>query len=359
MKNFKILIISLITILLFTACGKSKNPNQEKNTVEKNKIEDKEKTVAKEPEINLYIARENLGESSEKFPLSQIIGEINLNQYEKLFNNANFTDKKIEKSKNNVGDVIISSNYRKIKFAKKAKNNIFENEEIKKSGSKIIESQISLRDKAFSYLLSNKMREIDKPKMSDELCAYSTYFVKDFFEDGKLILLANVYNLNYSFKDGIFEQESGSHIPIEFQYILNKDSNFVFDKVIYAQDGSLYAPSIKKMARGDKMTFDYLMKEGYNKEDYDELMDDLFYLAQEKGLDNFSHKLKDIPGYENDVVYIEKGPRLIEGNVEIAKKKDYEEAKKTVGKDSWPHCEGILYNKKTGIAVKTFIDYFE
>ncbi|NMW85650.1 hypothetical protein HKO22_07870 [Peptoniphilus sp. AGMB00490] len=364
MKIFKILLISLIAILLFAACGKNRNSNQEKNIVEKkiveakNKIEDKEKNVAKKPEINFYIARENLGESKEKFPLSQIIGEINLDQYEKLFNNASFTDKKVESSKNNVGDVIISSNDRKIKFAKKAKNNIFENEEIGKSDSKIIESKVSLRDKAFSYLLSNKLREIDNPKFPDELGAYSTYFVKDFFEDGKLILLSNVYNQNYFFKDGIFEKESGYRRPMEFQYVLNKDNNFSFDREIYPQDGSMYAPSVKKMARDDKKTFDYLMQ-GANKEEYDELMDDLFYLAQKRGLDNFSHKLKDIPGYENDVVYIEKGPRLLEGNIEIAKKKDYEEAKKTVGKDSWPHCEGILYNKRTGIAVKTFIDYFE
>ena len=146
---------------------------------------------------------------------------------------------------------------------------------------------------------------------------------------------------------------------MEFQYILDDDRNFVFDKKIEAEDGSKNGPSIEKMARGDKMTFDNLLLANINKEIYDSLMEDLFYVAKEKGLKDFTHKLEEIPGYEKDVVYIEKGPRHLEGTVEIAKKKDYEEAKKKVGKENWTYCEGVVYHKDTGIAVKTIIDYFE
>ena len=146
---------------------------------------------------------------------------------------------------------------------------------------------------------------------------------------------------------------------MEFQYILDEDKNFVFDKKIEAEDGSKNGPSIEKMARGDKMIFDNLLLANINKEIYDSLMEDLFYVAKGKGLKDFTHKLEEIPGYEKDVVYIENGPRHLDGTVEIAKKKDYEEAKKKVGTENWPHCDGILYHEKTGIAVKWTVDYFE
>lgn len=98
MKNIKIIIISLIAILFFTACGKSENSS--KDLAEKNKIEESKKEEVKDPEIKLLIARENLGESSEKFPLAEILGDLNLDDYERIFKGANFTDKEIEKKEN-------------------------------------------------------------------------------------------------------------------------------------------------------------------------------------------------------------------------------------------------------------------
>lgn len=357
MKNIKIIIISLIAILFFTACGKNKNSNEE--VAEKNKIEESKKEEVKEAEIKLFMARENLGESNEKFPLSEILGDLNLDDYERIFKGANFTDKEIEKKENKPGDVIISSDGREIKLAAGDKDKIFENEEINDKNSKIIESKNSLRKKALTLLLSNKMRQIETMNNPGEYKTYYPNLVKDFFEDGKLIFLASVKNANYSYQDGIFNEESGYLIPMEFQYILNEDKNFVFDKKIEAEDGSKNGPSIEKMARGDKKTFDNLLLANINKEIYDSLMEDLFYVAKEKGLKDFTHKLEEIPGYEKDVIYIEKGPRHLDGTVEIVKKKDYEEAKNNFGKENWPHCDGILYHKKTGIAVKWTVDYFE
>jgi len=357
MKNFKIIIISLLAILLLTACSKNKNSNQE--VAEKNKVEESKKEEVKEAEIKLFMARENLGESNEKFSLSEILGDLNLDDYERIFKGANFTDKEIEKKENKPGDVIISSDGREIKLAAGDKNKVFENEEVNEKNSKLIESNNSLRKKALTLLLSNKMRQIETMNNPGEYRTYYPNLVKDFFEDGKLIFLASVKNANYSYQDGIFNEESGYLIPMEFQYILDEDKNFVFDKKIEAEDGSHYGPSIEKMARGDKKTFDNLLLANINKEIYDSLMEDLFYVAKEKGLKDFTHKLEEIPGYEKDVIYIEKGPRHLDGTVEIFKKKDYEEAKKKVGKENWTYCEGVVYHKDTGIAVKGIIDYFE
>lgn len=357
MKNFKIIIISLLAILLLTACSKNKNSNQEVS--EKNKVEESKKEEVKEAEIKLFMARENLGESNEKFSLSEILGDLNLDDYERIFKGANFTDKEIEKKENKPGDVIISSDGREIKLAAGDKNKVFENEEVNEKNSKLIESNNSLRKKALTLLLSNKMRQIETMNNPGEYRTYYPNLVKDFFEDGKLIFLASVKNANYSYQDGIFNEESGYLIPMEFQYVLNEDKNFVFDKKIEAEDGSHYGPSIEKMARGDKMTFDNLLLANIHKEIYDSLMEDLFYVAKEKGLKDFTHKLEEIPGYEKDVIYIEKGPRHLDGTVEIVKKIDYEEAKKKVGTENWTYCEGIIYHKDTGIAVKCIIDYFE
>ena len=146
---------------------------------------------------------------------------------------------------------------------------------------------------------------------------------------------------------------------MELRYVLDHDKNFVFDEKIEAMDGAGYGPSIEKMARGDDDISGKLMFSDRRKEHYDRLMEELFYKAQESGLKDFTHKLEDIPGYEKDVVYIEKGPNHIPGTIEIAKKKDYDEAKEKVGKENWTYCEGVVYHKATGIAVKGIIDYFE
>lgn len=357
MKKLKFIVLSLIAILFFTGCNKNKNANEEK-VAEKNKIEEKGKSQVNEQEIKLFIARENLGESSEKFPQSEIIGDLSLNDYERIFMGVSFKDKLIERAEDKVGDLTIYSHGRIVKLSNEKIDSIYKNEEIRKDGSKIIESKKNLRTKALELLISNKMREIEKLKNPGEYETYYTYLVKDFFEDGKLIFLASIKNSNFSFKDGIFKEESGYTTPVEIRYVLDNNKNFAFDEKIEAMDGAGYGPSIKKMARDDQAIFDVFLDDRSGK-DYDKLMEDLLYVAEEKGLDNFTHSLEDIPGYEDDVIYIKEGPNHIPGTIEIAKKKDYEEAKNSVGKVNWSYCEGVVYHEKTGIAVKTVIDYFE
>lgn len=357
MKKLKFIVLSLIAILFFTGCNKNKNANEEK-VAEKNKIEEKEKSQVNEQEIKLFIARENLEESSEKFPQSEIIGNLSLNDYERIFMGVSFKDKLIEKTEDEASDLTIYSHGRIVKLSGEEVDGIYKNEEIEKDGSKIIESKKNLRTKALELLISNKMREIEKLKNPGEYETYYTYLVKDFFEDGKLIFLASIKNSNFSFKDGIFKEESGYTTPVEIRYVLDNNKNFAFDEKIEAMDGAGYGPSIKKMARDDQAIYDVFLDDRSGK-DYDKLMEDLLYVAEEKGLDNFTHKLEEIPGYEKDVIYIKDGPNHIPGTIEIAKKKDYEEAKNSVGKVNWSYCEGIVYHEKTGIAVKGIIDYFE
>ncbi len=319
MKKLKIIIISLIAILFFTACGKNKNSNKE-DLAEKNKVEESEKEKVNEPEIKLLIARENLGESSEKYPLAEILGDLTLDDYERIFMGVSFNNKDTQKTEDKAGDLIIYSNGRIVKLSKEKVDGIYKNEEIRKENSKLIESKDNLREKALGLLLSNQVQNIETMKNPGDYQIYYTHLVKDFFEDGKLIFLAIVTNENYSYKNGIFNDESG-----------------------YTDDD----------------ISGKLMFSDRRKEHYDRLMEELFYKAQESGLKDFTHKLEEIPGYEKDVVYIENGPNHYPGTIEIAKKKDYEEAKKKVGTENWPHCDGILYHEKTGIAVKWTVDYFE
>lgn len=363
MKKLKLIVLFLVGILLLTGCSKNEE-NLKKKEEEAQKTEEAEKyqkdlsfteDLARDKDSKLYIYR---NDENEKIESAKIIGNFSDSDYWRIFKDAELTDESVKKSENILGDLIVSNSSREIKLSNKKVDGIYKNEETKKIKTQIIESKDNLRDKALSLLISNQMREIETMKNPGDYKTYYTYLVKDFFEDGKLIFLASIKNSNFSFKDGIFKEESGYVLPVELQYVLNEDKNFAFDKKIEAEDGANYGPSLKKMARDDQDTFDAFLDDRSGK-DYDKLMEDLFYVAEEKDLDNFTHSLEDIPGYEDDVVYIKEGPNHIPGTVEIAKKKDYEEAKKSVGKVNWSYCEGIVYHEKTGIAVRGVIDYFK
>ena len=363
MKKLKFTIVFLIGILLLAGCSKNEE-NLKKKEEEAQKTEESEKyqkdlsfreDLARDKDSKLYIYRKD---EKEKIESAEIIGNFSDSDYWRIFKNAELTDESVKKSENILGDLIVSNPSREIKLSNEKVDGIFKNEEIRKGNSKIIESKDNLRDKALELLLSNQVQNVETMKNPGDYQIYCTQLVKDFFEDGKLIFLASVNNANYSYNNGIFNEVSGYTTPVEIRYVLDNNKNFAFDEKIEAMDGAGYGPSIKKMARDDQAIFDVFLDDRSGK-DYDKLMEDLLYVAEEKGLDNFTHSLEDIPGYEKDVIYIKEGPNHIPGTVEITKKKDYEEAKKEVGKENWPHCEGILYHEKTGIAVKTVIDYFE
>ncbi|MBU5668511.1 hypothetical protein KQI68_01520 [Peptoniphilus sp. MSJ-1] len=203
------------------------------------------------------------------------------------------------------------------------------------------------------------IREYDKiyPRSPENFMIYTIDHLKEFEEDRKTIILAEVAFMEYSFKDGIFNNESGYVIPMELDYI-ERDGKYELMEIIQAQDGENYFPSILKMARGDENLADSLSLATVDTSMNDKMMETLKKAAEDKGLKNFTHKLEDIPGYEDNVIYLRGGHRNREDTIDVVKKEDYERSKSQVGKKNWPHCEGIEYHEKTGITQKTIIDYF-
>jgi len=190
---------------------------------------------------------------------------------------------------------------------------------------------------------------------------YEVYITDDgeeFIEDEKISVVTKVVNMNYSFEDGIFNRESGYLIPMEFVYVKNGD-DYELKEIIQAKDGEEYFDSVLEMARGDKDLANRISNVVINTSVNDKLMNELKEVCEKEGLKNFTHKLKKIPGYESDVIYIRDENGLRDGVVEVAKKDDYEGAKAQVGKENWPNCDGVEYHEETGIAVKTIIDNFK
>lgn len=244
--------------------------------------------------------------------------------------------------------------------------NYYENGELKS----VLTSEIDIKSKIFEIEIENRIKtDLTKEWFTEEnnpLKIYSVKLVDRFYEGSNLILLSNIFNENFSFSDGIFNGESGFASPMELRYEFtpdkekSQDKSFEFSEFIQTEDGSGFAPSLEKMSRGNSEIYDILMssQNSYSK-NYDKIMNRLFYLATKNRLENFSDKIEEVPGYESDVIYIESGPNHIDGTVEIAKRDEYEKAKKNEEGANWPHCEGVIYHKETGIAVKTFVDYFE
>ncbi len=224
----------------------------------------------------------------------------------------------------------------------------------------ILASERDLKKEIYEEVIDGILLEKGiNPNPHGELTVNIVDLVKKFHEDGKLIVLANVYNEIYNFKDGIFDQEGGYASPVELRF-KNAGDKYTFEEIIYPEDGSLFGESLEKMSRGDKEVLEKLLQSQISyRTFYNKFMENLYRLAEEKGLENFSHKLEEIPGYKDNVVYIEDGPNHLENTIEIANKEDYEAAKNRVGTENWTYVEGITYDKNTGIVIKSKIDYFE
>lgn len=198
--------------------------------------------------------------------------------------------------------------------------------------------------------------EKDNPYKRGDYIAYSLTMVKEVEEGQKTSVLLWVWSQGYSFSQGIFKAESGYSMPMKLVYGAQDGK---LQEIIQPRDGSEYAPSVLEMAGGDKKLADSLMERPDSQKDYDQLMESLAQDAKAKGLEGFSHKIDQIPGYEEDVVYIKTGPNHILGTVEIAKKADYEQAKARLGTENWTYCPSVLYHEKTGLALESIIDSFE
>lgn len=198
--------------------------------------------------------------------------------------------------------------------------------------------------------------EKDNPYKRGDYIAYNVNIVKELEEGQKTSVLLWVQSQDYSFSKGIFKTESGYSMPMKLVY---GSQDGKLQEIIQARDGSEYAPSILEMAGGDKELADSLMEMPDSQKSYDQLMESLAQDAKAKGLEGFSHKIDQIPGYEEDVVYIKTGPNHIPGTVEIAKKVDYDQAKARLGTENWTYCPSVRYHEKTGLALESIIDSFE
>lgn len=198
----------------------------------------------------------------------------------------------------------------------------------------------------------------DNPYKKEDYTAYSLEVVKKMDQDQKTSIFLWVWCQDYSFSQGIFKAESGYSMPMKLVYGAQDGK---LQEIIQPRDGSEYAPSILEMTGGDKKLVEKLM-ESFNLnlgEDYNRLMENLAQDAKAKGLENFSHKLDQVPGYEKDVIYIKDSPGHIPGTVDIVKKDDYDQAKARVGKENWTYCPSICYHEKTGLALESILDSFE
>lgn len=168
---------------------------------------------------------------------------------------------------------------------------------------------------------------------------------------------------NFSFDGVKFNKESGFSIP--FRYDINKNGEII--KKMTPEDGSYYKKSILKMTENNRRLAKKMMDSPTEQDIYQKQMNELKRVALNAGLkeSDISFELKKIPGYENDVVYIEND--MPKGAVCVIKKKDYDELqnerKEIVAADKsgkhWVYRECILWNEKTGISIQYILDYSE
>lgn len=177
-------------------------------------------------------------------------------------------------------------------------------------------------------------------------------------EDGdKLSLLVSYAELGYIYKDQVFENTAGMLMPLKLIYEKNGD-DYELKERMNAEDGEGYFDSLVKMADGDKELAQKVAGPGIN-ERYDYIMKDLYKKAEEEGLKDFELDLDNAPGYPKDEsLFLEDVPNEPKNTIAIVNKEEYEKAKKNEDNESWPHVEGLVYDKGTKLAIKSIIDDF-
>lgn len=176
-------------------------------------------------------------------------------------------------------------------------------------------------------------------------------------DGGKLSLLVSYAELGYIYKDQVFENTAGMLMPLKLIYEKNGD-DYELKERMNAEDGEGYFDSLVKMADGDKELAQKVAGPGIN-ERYDYIMKDLYKKAEEAGLKDFELDLDNAPGYSKDEsLFLEDVPNEPKNTIAIVNKEEYEKAKKNEDNESWPHVEGLVYDKGTKLAIKSIIDDF-
>ncbi|SFE68435.1 hypothetical protein [Peptostreptococcus sp. D1] len=164
-------------------------------------------------------------------------------------------------------------------------------------------------------------------------------------------VFANVNTNLFSFKEGLFTDESGSAYPV--RYDLFKD--FGIKKVHEAKDGGLFADSILELTENDRELSGKLSEsQGYYPVVYKDILAELKNEAKTSGLKNYYHKINEIPGYESKVVKIKE--KNIDGLTYVIKNDEYEKIKdnrKNKDNKKYLFAPCVLHDEATGITVST------
>lgn len=173
----------------------------------------------------------------------------------------------------------------------------------------------------------------------------------------KLTLLLSYAELAYIYEDHVFTNTAGMQMPLKLVYE-KKGDDYELKEKISPEDGEGYEDSLLKMVDGDKNIAQEIASDGMIGS-FGEIMKDLYKKAEEAGLKDFELDLDNAPGYPKDEsLFIEGVPNEPKNTIVIVNKEEYEKAKKNEDNSSWPHVEGLVYDKGTKLAVKSIIDDF-
>ncbi len=205
-------------------------------------------------------------------------------------------------------------------------------------------------------LVEATMRQ--EPKEKDEIRIIKVEIVASFEEAGKQIVLANIYQMGFIAKDGIFLSSSGAMFPVEIRYE-KKNEIPAEPLIIYSSDGSEFLSSVKKMSRNNENWYKRLLE---SQNSYHRIYNDIIQRLREethrKNMKGYVHDKDKIPNYNENVLFFENMQNEPKGNIAVVKKSQYYKAKDEIGKVNWPHYKGLLFNKATGIAVESIFDEF-
>ena len=177
-------------------------------------------------------------------------------------------------------------------------------------------------------------------------------------EDGdKLTLLLSYAELAYIYEDHVFTNTAGMQMPLKLVYE-KKGDDYELKEKISSEDGEGFYDSLLKMVDGDKKIAQEIASDGMIGS-FGEIMKDLYKKAEEAGLKDFELDLDNAPGYPKDEsLFLEDVPNEPKNTIAIVNKEEYEKAKKNEDNESWPHVEGLVYDKGTKLAIKSIIDDF-
>lgn len=198
----------------------------------------------------------------------------------------------------------------------------------------------------------------ETPKEENEIQIIKADIVATFEENDDQVVLANIYELGFIPKDGVFTSSSGAMFPVEIHYAIVEDG-FTKTSVIYTMDGSEFSSSVKKMSRNNTEWYNELMEsQNSYHQIYNPIIEKLKSHIDKHGMKDYIHNINQIPEYEKDVIHLKNLENEPKGNIAVVKRTDYYAAKEEIGIENWPHYKGILFNEATGICVESIFDEF-